>query len=134
MPIEAPRLVPVFCSPPTSGLSSSGTADTVTLPSWEASAPIPSPASSSGTVTTSAPAAGAMLANRATRPASMASNPTRTTRRGETLGKNRGMPAAASSRVSDRGRILIPVSMADRPRATDRYSGMVKNKPAWIRN
>jgi hypothetical protein len=74
-----------------------------------------------------------MLANRATRPASMANSPTRTTRRGETSGRNRGMPAAARSRVIDNGRIRIPVSMADNPRATDRYSGMVKNKPAWIR-
>jgi hypothetical protein len=44
------------------------------------------------------------------------------------------MPAAASSRVSDSGRIRTPVSIADSPRATDRYSGMVKNRPAWIRN
>jgi hypothetical protein len=74
-----------------------------------------------------------MLENRVTMPTSMASRPRRTTRRGETSGRNRGMPAAATSRVSDNGRILIPVSMADRPRATDRYSGMVKNRPAWIR-
>ena len=90
VPIEAPRLVPVFCSPPTSGLSSSGTADTVTLPSWEASAPIPSPASSSGTVTISAPAAGSMLANRATMPTSMASSPSRTTRRARRRARTAG--------------------------------------------
>ena len=36
VPSDAPRLVAVFWSPPTSGLSSSGTADTLTLPSWEA--------------------------------------------------------------------------------------------------
>ena len=30
--------------PPTSGLWSSGTADTVTVPSWDASAPMPRPA------------------------------------------------------------------------------------------
>ncbi len=51
VPSAAPRLVAVFCSPPTAGLSASGTADTVTAPSCEASAPMPNPASSSGTVT-----------------------------------------------------------------------------------
>ena len=49
VPIEAPRFVIVFCTPPTSGLCSSGTAETVTAPSCEASAPIPSPTSSIGT-------------------------------------------------------------------------------------
>ena len=56
VPIEAPSWVPVFWIPPTSPLCSSGTADTVTLPSWEAIEPIPAPASSSGQVTISAPA------------------------------------------------------------------------------
>ncbi len=56
VPIDAPSWVPVFCRPPTSPLCSSGTADTVTLPSCEAIAPIPAPASSSGQVTISAPA------------------------------------------------------------------------------
>ena len=51
VPIDAPRLVKVFWMPPTSPLCSSGTADTVTAPSWEASAPMPRPARSSGTVT-----------------------------------------------------------------------------------
>ena len=48
VPIEAPRLVNVFWRPPTSPLCSSGTAETVTAPSCEASAPMPSPASSIG--------------------------------------------------------------------------------------
>src|SRR5262249_16999104 len=33
VPIDAPRFVIVFCTPPTSGLRSSGTAETVTAPS-----------------------------------------------------------------------------------------------------
>jgi hypothetical protein len=33
VPIDAPRLVTVFCRPPTSPLRSSGTDDTVTAPS-----------------------------------------------------------------------------------------------------
>ena len=53
VPSEAPRFVIVFWTPPTSGLSSSGTAETVTAPSCEASAPIPSPISSIGTKTIS---------------------------------------------------------------------------------
>jgi hypothetical protein len=56
VPSEAPRLVAVFCTPPTSGLWSSGTAETVTAPSCDASAPIPSPISSIGTKTISGPA------------------------------------------------------------------------------
>src|SRR5438128_411976 len=51
VPIDAPRLVNVFCRPPTSPLCSSGTDDTVTLPSCDANAPTPSPASSIGQVT-----------------------------------------------------------------------------------
>ena len=39
VPSEAPRFKAVFCSPPTSELSLSGTDDTVTAPSCEASAP-----------------------------------------------------------------------------------------------
>ena len=35
------KVGPVFCTPPTSPLCSSGTDETVTLPSWEASAPTP---------------------------------------------------------------------------------------------
>ena len=58
VPTEMPRLVTVFCRPPTSPLCSSGTEETVTLPSCEASAPIPRPARSSGKVTISGPRPG----------------------------------------------------------------------------
>ena len=58
VPIEAPRFVIVFCTPPTSPLCSSGTDETVTLPNWDASAPTPSPASSIGQVTISGPGTG----------------------------------------------------------------------------
>jgi hypothetical protein len=48
------------------------------------------------------------------------------------------MPAAATSIVTDRGVILIPVSIADRPRATERKSGSTKKTPIitmnWNRN
>ena len=67
-------------------------------------------------------------------PANMASRPSRTTSRGEAPGKYRGMPTAAASKVIDSGMIFRPVSIADRPSATDRYSGITKNSPAWIRN
>ena len=120
VPIEAPRFVAVFCRPPTSGLCSSGTADTVTAPSWEASAPMPRPVSSSGTVTIAAEALAFRLACSDTIPASMASRPSRTIRRGDTFGRKRGIPAAASSSVIDSGRILAPVSSADRPSEIDR--------------
>ena len=51
VPSEAPNCVAVFWRPPTSGLCSSGTAETVTLPSCEARPPMPRPISSSGMVT-----------------------------------------------------------------------------------
>src|SRR5664280_1045241 len=56
VPIEAPRLVAVFCRPPTSAVSSSETADTVTAPSWEASAPSPRPINPLGMFSTAASA------------------------------------------------------------------------------
>ena len=58
----------VVMPPPTSPLCSSGTDETVTAPSWEASAPTPRPASSSGQVTISGPSEGvAMSLSRADR-------------------------------------------------------------------
>ena len=103
VPSEAPRFVIVFWRPPTSGLSSSGTAETVTAPSCEASAPIPRPMRSSGTKTISGPASGSSAPSSTTVPARSASSPARTTRRGETVGKRRGIPIAAASRVTERG-------------------------------
>ena len=100
VPSEAPRLVIVFWTPPTSGLSSSGTAETVTAPSCEASAPMPRPTSSIGTNTTSGPASASSAARRTTVPASSDSSPKRTTRRGERCGRKRGMPIAAARSVS----------------------------------
>ena len=55
VPMEAPRFVTVFCTPPTSPLCESGTAETVTAPSCEARVPTPSPARRSGPVTMPAP-------------------------------------------------------------------------------
>ena len=112
VPIDAPRLVTVFCSPPTSPLCSSGTDETVTLPSWDASAPTPRPASRSGPVVTFGPAPSCRRAISRTSPASRATKPARTTRLGDTSGNSLGMPAAARSRVIDRGRTRTPVSMA----------------------
>ena len=53
-------------------------------------------------------------------PASTATNPSPTTRRGDTSGKNLGTPAAASSIVTDRGVIRRPILTAESPRATER--------------
>ena len=73
------------------GSRSSGTAETVTAPSWDASAPMPRPIRSIGTNTTS----GAGVRGRARRqddgPGEQSSSPTRTTRRGETSGKSFGI-------------------------------------------
>src|SRR5262250_489979 len=115
VPMEAPRLVTVFWTPPTSPLCSSDTAETVTLPSWEASAPTPRPASSIGQVTISGPAPESSSASRITMPANSAKNPIWTTRRGEAFGKTLGTPTAASSNVTDSGSSRTPVATAQRP-------------------
>ena len=134
VPMDAPRLVTVFCRPPTSPLRSSGTEDTVTAPSWEARAPMPRPASSIGQVTIWGPAPTSRAPIMTTMPASSRAKPARATRRGEAWGHRRGTPTAAASSVMDSGSRRTPVAMADRPRATDRNSGIVKNIPACSRN
>ena len=138
VPIEAPRLVTVFCRPPTSPLCSSGTDETVTAPSCDASAPTPRPASSIGQVTISGPAPASSAATITTMPANSATKPSCTTRRGEACGNTLGMPAAASSSVIDSGSSRTPVAIADSPRATDRNSGTAKKSPAcrryWKKN
>ena len=133
VPIEAPRFVIVFWTPPTSGAWSSGTAETVTAPSCEASAPIPRPIRSMGTKTISGPASASSVPSRTTVPASSASRPQRTTSRGDTCGRKRGIPIAAASSVTESGSSRTPVASADRPRQTERKSGTTKKKPAWTR-
>ena len=54
----------------------------------------------------------------------------RTTSRGETCGKKRGIPIAAASSVTESGSSRTPVASADRPRQTERKSGTTKKKPA----
>ena len=120
VPIDAPRFVIVFCTPPTSGAWSSGTAETVTAPSCEASAPIPSPTRSIGTKTTSGPASGSRAPRSTSVPTSRVSRPLRTTRRGETFGKSRGIPIAAMSSVIESGSSRAPVARAESPRHTDK--------------
>ena len=98
------------------GLSSSGTADTVTAPSCEARAPIPRPIRSMGTRTIPAVGRRGRPAGRPSGGAA-ASRPPRTTRRWERHGPEPRMPIAAASSVTDSGRSRAPVSSADRPRA-----------------
>jgi hypothetical protein len=100
VPIDAPRFVNVFCRPPTSPVCSSGTDETVTLPSCEARQPMPRPASSIGHVTISGPAPMSSAIITAM-PAKKSRNLIRTTRRGGG-GKN-GTPTAATSSVIERG-------------------------------
>ena len=70
-----------------------------------------------------------------TMPANSASRPSRTTRPrggvGEELAGSRPRRAAA---VSESGSSRTPVSIGERPSATERNSGMAKKRPAWIRN
>ena len=120
VPSEAPRFVIVFCSPPTCGAFSSGTAETVTAPSCEASVPMPRPISSIGTRTTSGPDVGEIPARSTSPPARSANSPTRTTSLGEACGKRRGTPSAEMSSVIESGRIRTPVAIALKPSATER--------------
>ncbi len=113
---------------------SRGPTETVTLPSCEARLPTPSPARMSGHVTTSGPDPTSRTATRITIATNSSANPMRTTRRGEALGKSLGTPTAAASRAIDSGSRRTPVATAERPRATERKSGMTKNSPACSRN
>ena len=94
VPSDAPRFVIVFWTPPTSGLSSSGTAETVTAPSCEASAPMPSPTSSIGTRTISGPRPASSAAEQHDRAREQREQPGATINRGETFGSRRGIPIA----------------------------------------
>jgi len=94
---------------------------------------MPSPASSSGNETTSAPTPTSSAAANATIPTNKDTKPNRTTRRGDALGKNFGTPTAATSRASERGSRRKPVWIADRPSAIERNKGTVKNRPACNR-
>jgi hypothetical protein len=47
--------------------------------------------------------------------------------------KNRGIPTAARSSVTDNGKIRTPVSSAVSPSDTDKNSGIVSNNPACTR-
>ena len=120
VPSDAPRFVIVFWIPPTSGLSSSGTAETVTDPSWEASDPTPSPISSIGRKTTSGPESGLSAPSRTTVPRASERSPSRTTRRGLAFGRSRGIPIAAARSVIDSGSSRAPVASAESPRQTER--------------
>ena len=94
---------------------------------------MPRPISSNGMVTIAASAFGSRARISTRVPASIASTPSRTTRRGDARGKNLGMPTAPASSAMDKGRMRTPVSSADSPSATERNSGMVKNTPACTR-
>src|SRR6266567_6595067 len=133
VPSEAPRFKAVFCIPPTSELSLSGTADTVTAPSCDASAPMPRPMSKSGTVTTEAVASASRRAISRTVAARSRRRPIRTTLRGDAFGQSLGTPIADTSSASDSGMSRIPVSIADNSSTIERYNGLVKKMPAWIK-
>ena len=88
----------MFWTPPTSPVCSSGTEETVTLPSCEASAPIPRPASNIGQVHDLRPSAHVERATMTTMPANNERNPIWTTRRGdrsETASGHPRRPAAS---------------------------------------
>ena len=127
----------MFCRPPTSPLCSSGTAETVTAPSCEASAPDPEAGEEhrpgddlggAGVESSRATSTHDADEQRARNP--MRHDPAR---RG--VGKQlRDADRGEEQSVIDSGRIRTPVSIADRPSATERNSGTAKNRPACSRN
>ena len=133
VPMDSPRLEAVFWMPPTSPLCSSGTDDTVTAPSCDASMPMPRPARSIGQVTISGPAPASSRATNTTSATNSMKNPSCETRRGDACGNTFGTPTAAITKVIDSGRIRRPVSIAERPSAIERNNGTAKNRPAWSR-
>ena len=134
VPIDAPRFVKVFCSPPTSPLRSSGTdrdGDRAELRRQRAHAEAGEQQWPGDDLR-----AGADVEQR--RPARrgrgrVRGSRTATTRRGDAFGNTFGNPTAASSSVIDSGSRRTPVAIADRPSATDRKSGIAKNSPACSR-
>ena len=92
VPSDAPNWLAVFWRPPTSGLSSSGTADTVTAPSWEARPPKPSPISNSGPVTIAAVASTSIAVKSHTMPTTTTMSERLTTRQGRRSGRASAPP------------------------------------------
>ena len=128
VPRDAPRLVMVFCTPPTTSVSSSGTAETVTAPSWpggERADAEPGEQQRDGDDLRARPSSAAMSD---TMPSSIAARPQRTTSRGAAVGKNRGI-RRRSAGTPTTGSSRTPVWRRDSPSAMDR-SGTTKNNPA----
>ena len=134
VPSDAPRLVAVFWMPPTSGARSSGRDETVTAPSCEASAPIPAPISSSGTVTIAAVAPGLSAGDEDRGPGHDQEQADARDAPGAALGRTLGIPTAITSSEIDSGTSRIPVSIADSSSTTDRNSGIVKKIPDCRKN
>ena len=133
VPTEMPRLVIVFCRPSDLAallVGDRGDGDAAEL-------------RGEGTRSRGRRGAAAQVTTSAPAPASRAADqhhqgqrksprkPSRTTRRGDTSGKAFGIPAAARIRVKESGSRRTPVSIAERPSATERKSGTAKKSPPW---
>ena len=94
----------------------------------------PAPITSSGPVDDARRRVGIHRGDKHQMPTAPRRSRSSTTRRGDVVGKNFGTPAAASSIVTESGVILIPVSIAESPSATDRYSGTTKKSPIITTN
>ena len=124
----------MFWRPPTSPLCSSDTAETVTAPSCDASAPMPRPARSIGQVMISGPAPASSAATNTTRPRNRREepelgDPPRRRLREHLRDPDRGDHQGDRQRAGCR----TPVSIAESPSAIERNSGTAKNRPAWSR-
>lgn len=133
VPSEEPNCCAVFCSPPASLRASSPTLDCTTLPSCEASSPIPKPSSAIASANWRSSICGRMVASSQQIAASMTTSPQRTSSRGEATRASDEPPSAATSMVIETGRSRSPVSNALNPCTTCRYSGITKNNPSRIK-
>ena len=133
VPSDEPRFWAVYWSPPTSLPRSTGADETITLPSWDAIAPMPAPMSRKGRVVMAASAPSSRRAASSSEAASMSSRPACTTRRGDARGSSLGTAGAVTTSASESGSILTPVSNASSPRQSERNSGIAKNIPIITR-
>ena len=114
-PSDEPSCWPVNCSPPASPRPEASTEDCTTLPSWEASSPMPTPSTAIAHAKLDSSSSGLMVA-RSNRAATMASTrPARTIDRIEKRPDSLDPAAEATNIAIETGSIFRPVSRASSP-------------------
>ena len=120
VPSAEPRFCAVNWSPPTSLRSSSPTLDWTTLPSCEASSPVPTPTRAMAPANCASSMTGSMVASSHTTATARVTRASRTIRRGPTARPSEEASMEAASMVIDTGSSRSPVSNASKPCTTCR--------------